>query len=113
MDAQHINFTLLIHKNHRIMTLYQKTLGDFQQSYIGFAALVIIGQSCLGGIAAMYILENGNSFAQMLQLGFVVVTCTILNVGILAQLTPKTVFNMAIFSVLLSILAIAMNVFVI
>ncbi len=113
MDAQPINFTLLIHKNHPIMTLYQKTLGDFQQSYIGFAALAIIGQSCLGGIAAMYILENGNSFAQMLQLGFVVVTCTILNVGILAQLTPKTVFNMAIFSVLLSILAIAMNVFVI
>ena len=113
MDAQPINFTLLIHKNHRIMSLYQKTLGDFQQSYIGFAALVIIGQSCLGGVAAMYILENGNSFAQMLQLGFVVVTCTIVNVGILAQLTPKTVFNMTIFSVVLSILAIAMNVFVI
>ena len=113
MDAQPINFTLLIHKNHRIMTLYQKTLGVFQQSYIGFAALVIIGQSCLGGIAAMYILENGNSLVQMFQLGFIVVTCAIVNVGILAQLTPKTVFNMTIFSVMLSILAIAMNVFVI
>jgi hypothetical protein len=49
----------------------------------------------------------------MFQLGFVVVTCTIVNVGILAQLTPKMVFNMTIFSVVLSILAIAMNVFVI
>jgi hypothetical protein len=95
------------------MTLYKKTLGDFQQSYIGFAALVIIGQSCLGGIAAMYILENGNSLAQMFQLGFVAITCTIVNVGILAQLTPRTVFNMTIFSILLSILAIAMNVLVI
>lgn len=95
------------------MTLYQKTLGDFQQSYVGFAALVIIVQSCLGGAAAMYILENGNSIPQMIQLGFVVLTCTLVNVGILAQLTPKTVFNMTIFSVLLSMMMIAMNVLVI
>jgi hypothetical protein len=95
------------------MTLYQKTLVDFQQSYVGFAALVIIGQSCLGGVAAMYILENGNSLVQMIQLGFVVITCTLVNVGILAQLTPKTVFNMTIFSVILSMLFIAMNVLVI
>ena len=93
------------------MTLYQKTLGDFQQSYVGFAALVIIGQSCLGGAAAMYILENGTSLLQMIQLGMVVVTCTLVNVGILAQLTPKTVFNMTIFSVVLSLLSIATNVF--
>jgi len=93
------------------MTLYQKTLGDFQQSYVGFAALVIIGQSCLGGAAAMYILENGTSLWQMIQLGMVVVTCTLVNVGILAQLTPKTVFNMTIFSVILSIISILTNVF--
>jgi len=95
------------------MTLYQKTLGDFQQSYVGFAALVIIAQSCLGGIAAMFILENGNAVPQMIQLGIIVLTCTLVNVGILAQLTPKTVFNMTIFSLILSLLAIAMNVFVI
>jgi hypothetical protein len=95
------------------MTLYQKTLGDFQESYVGFAALVIIGQSCLGGAAAMYILENGNSLPQMIQLAFVAITCTVVNVGILSQLSPKTVFNMTIFSVILSIIAIALNVFVI
>ena len=95
------------------MTLYQRTLEDFQQSYVGFAALVIIGQSCLGGAAAMYILENGTSLLQMIQLGFVVITCTLVNVSILAQLTPKTVFNMTIFSVILSMFAIAMNVLVI
>lgn len=95
------------------MTLYQKTLGDFQQSYVGYAALVIIGQSCLGGAAAMYILGNGNSILQMMQLGMVVITCTFVNVGILAQLSAKTVFNMTIFSVLLSIFMIALNVLVI
>lgn len=95
------------------MTLYQKTLGDFQQSYVGYAALVIIGQSCLGGAAAMYILGNGNSILQMMQLGMVVITCTFVNVGILAQLSAKTVFNMTIFSVLLSVFMIALNVLVI
>ena len=94
------------------MTLYQKTLGDFQQSYVGFAALVIIGQSCLGGAAAMYILENGAHLFQMIQLGMVVLTCTLVNVGILAQLSPKTVFNMTIFSAALSILMILLNVFI-
>ena len=94
------------------MTLYQKTLGDFQQSYVGFAALVIIDQSCLGGAAAMYILENGTSLLQMIQLGLVVITCTLVNVSVLAQLTPKTVFNMTIFSAILSMLMIALNVFI-
>jgi hypothetical protein len=95
------------------MTLYQKTLEDFQQSYVGFAALVIIGQSCLGGAAAMYILKNGTSLPQMVQLGLVVITCTLVNVGILAQLKPKTVFNMTIFSALLSLFIIVLNVLVI
>jgi hypothetical protein len=104
---------ILQYKIIEIMTLYQKTLGDFQQSYIGFAALVIIGQSCLGGAAAMYILENGTSFLQMFQLGLVVITCTMVNVGILAQLTPKTVYNMTIFSVVLSLLMIVMNVLIV
>lgn len=94
------------------MTIYQKTLGDFQESYVGFAALVIIVQSCFGGAAAMYILENGTSLFQMIQLGFVVVTCTLVNVGILAQLSPKTVFNMTIYSIILSIVSIFMNVVV-
>ncbi|MGC4041075.1 MAG: hypothetical protein QM710_09910 [Flavobacterium sp.] len=95
------------------MTLYQKTLGDFQQSYVGYAALVIIGQSCLGAAAAMYTLQNGTSLFQMIQLGVIVITCMLVNVGILAQLSARTVFNMTIFSVVLSMLMIALNVLVI
>ena len=95
------------------MTLYQRTIEDFQESYVGYAALVIIGQSCLGGAAAMYTLQNGTSFFQMTQLALIVITCMLVNVGILAQLSAKTVFNMTIFSVLLSMAMIAMNVLVI
>lgn len=95
------------------MTLYQKTLEDFQQNYVGYAALVIIGQSCLGAAAAMYTLQNGTSVLQMMQLAFIVITCMFVNVGILAQLSAKTIFNMTIFSLVLSIIMIALNVLVI
>lgn len=95
------------------MKLYQKTLEDFQESYVGFAALVVIGQSCLGSIAAMYTLQNGTSPFQMVQLAFIVLTCMFVNVSVLSQQTAKFVFNMTIFSALLSIAMIALNVLVI
>ena len=91
------------------MVLYNKTFDSFQKNFIGFAALIVIGQSCLGSAAAMYVLENGKGALQMVQLGLVVTTCMLVNVSILSQLKPKFVFNFTIFSVLLSILLIAIN----
>ncbi len=91
------------------MILYDKSLESFQKNYIGYAALIIIGQSCLGSAAAMYTLENGTSMLQMIQLGIVVSICMMVNVAILAQLTPKTVYNMTIFSVIISGLIIILN----
>lgn len=91
------------------MTLYNKSFEYFQKNYIGFAALIVIGQSCLGSAAAMYVLKNGTGLFQMVQLGLVVTTCMLVNVSILSQLTPKFVFNFTIFSVLLSVVLIAIN----
>ncbi|MGV9003028.1 hypothetical protein [Flavobacterium sp.] len=91
------------------MTLYNKSFESFQKNYIGFAALIVIDQSCLGSAAAMYVLENGIGLTQMVQLGLVVTTCMLVNVSILSQLKPKFVFNFTIFSVLLSVLLIAFN----
>ena len=75
--------------------------------------MVVIGQSCLGSAAAMYVLKNGVGLIQMIQLGLVVTTCMLVNVSILSQMTPKFVFNFTLFSVLLSILLIALNTLVI
>ena len=91
------------------MSLYQKTLEDFQKGYLGFATLSIIGQSCLGGAAAMYILQNGTSFFQMTQLAIVVLASSIVIGSILAQQKPKLVFNLIITSVALSALMIILN----
>ncbi len=94
------------------MTLYQKTLGDFQENYVGYAALVVIAQSCFGAAAVMYVLENGIGFLQLFQMAVLVLSCMMLNVSILSQQTPKLVFNFTMISVGLSILLIVLNAMV-
>lgn len=94
------------------MTLYQKTLADFQENYVGYAALVVIGQSCFGAAAVMYVLENGIGILQLFQMAILVLTCMMLNVCILSQQTPKLVFNYTIISVALSSLLILINTLV-
>ena len=75
------------------MSLYQKTLADFNNNFIGFATLIVIGQSCLGSAAAMNVLKNGTSLIQMLQLGVIVLICMLVNTSILAQMKHKVIFN--------------------
>lgn len=91
------------------MALYQKTFEDFKRGYLGFATLAIIGQSCLGSAAAMYILKNGNSVSQMLQLAVIVIVCMVVNGSILAQQKPRIVFNLIITSVVASVFMIVLN----
>lgn len=91
------------------MTVYQKTFQNFEEGYLGFTTLAIIGQSCLGGAAAMYILQNGISLLQMIQLALVVVASSFVNGAILSQQKHKLVFNLIIASVVISVLAILIN----
>ena len=104
------NFVVL---KTKIMTLYQKTLGDFRKGFMGFATLAIIGQSCLGSAAAMYILQNGTSFWQMIQLAAVVIACMFLNGAVLSQQKPKLVFDLLLGSIFISIFTIVLNTFII
>lgn len=91
------------------MTLYNTAFQNFDKNYIGGATLAILGQSCLGGAAAMYILSNGTSMVQMVQLGMIVFASMIANTSILAQMSHKTVFNLSILSVVLSVVFIIIN----
>src|SRR6218665_721330 len=84
----------LSYKNLNIMTLYQTTFDIFNRNYMGSAAMAVIGQSCLGGAAAMYVLANGTSIPQMIQLGIIVLACVFANTSILAQMKHKVVFNL-------------------
>ena len=91
------------------MELYQKSFENFKHSYIAFSTLAVIGQSCMGSIAAMYILSNGTNPIQMIQLAIIVIICMSVNTGILAQLAPKIVFNLLITSVISSVFFIIVN----
>lgn len=91
------------------MTLYQKTFQEFENKYLGFATMAIISQSCLGSVAVMYIMINGTSFFQMVQLALVVVSCMTVNGAILSQQPPKLVFNLILNSAIVSLCAIVLN----
>ena len=79
---------------------------------MGSAAMAVIGQSCLGGAAAMYVLSNGTSVLQMVQLAVIVLACIFVNTSILAQMKHKVVFNFIITSTILSVVLIVLNNFI-
>ena len=95
------------------MTLYQTSFENFNKNYMGSAAMAVIVQSCLGGAAAMYVLSNGTSITQMLQLAIIVLASVFANTSILAQMNHKVIFNLIILSTVLSTLFILINKFLI
>ena len=93
------------------MSTYQKYLDSYTRGFMGFNTLAILGQSSLGGFAAMLVLHHGNSLYQMIQLFFVIILTSIFNGTVLAQMKPKFVFNMLLFTVLFNIPVIIANLF--
>ncbi len=94
-----------------MMNFYQKHLADFKSHYMLYAALFIIFQSCLGSIAAMFILMNAtpDSFPYF-QLGLCVVVTMAFNASIMAQLSPKVVFNLLLASIIINTILLAVNI---
>ena len=91
------------------MNTYNKYFDVFERGFIGYSTLGVLAQSCMGSIAAMSILQNGTSVPNMFQLFLVVVSCMAFNGAVLAQQKPKVVFNILIWSILLSIVIAVAN----
>ena len=91
------------------MNFYQKYLDGYKHGIIGFATLSILGQSCLGSIAAMFILMGGTSPLQMIQLFFITIFCMIYNGAVLSQQKAKLSFGILAISISLSLIAITLN----
>ncbi len=89
------------------MKLYQNVYADFKEMYYANASLGIIASSCLGSIAAMLILMNGNGALQMVELFLVVAVAMWYNASVLSQMKPKFVFNSLILSCTTSLFFIA------
>ncbi|MDY8138236.1 hypothetical protein [Aquimarina sp. 2201CG5-10] len=80
--------------------MYSKFLKDFKEMYMAYIPLMIILSSCLGSVAAMYILMQERSSFQIVQLSLCVMVCMTFNASILAQMKAKFVFNLLIISLL-------------
>jgi len=91
------------------MKTFQKYLQNYERGIIGFATISILGQSCLGSIAAMFILMGGTTPAQMVQLFFVTIFCMIYNGAVLSQQKAKLSFGILAISVSLSLITIVLN----
>ncbi|WP_373516348.1 hypothetical protein [Pricia sp.] len=89
---------------------YHNLLTEFKKQQMGYATIAIIGQSCLGSIAAMMILMSNVSKIPLLTALFLVtILCMAFNGAVLAQLKSKTIFNLLIASVLFSFLMITVH----
>lgn len=92
------------------MNLYSKYLNDFKEHYILYIPLSIILQSCIGSIAAMYILMNSNPTFHFFELTLCVVVSMAYNAAIFAQLNRKWVFNFLILTFVVNVPLIVINV---
>jgi len=91
------------------MKIYRSYLKEYEKGIIGYSPIAIIGQSCLGSVAAMFILMNGNTVTQMVQLFVVTILCMFYNGAILSQQKPKASFNLLILSVISSTVFVIFN----
>ncbi|SHF75607.1 hypothetical protein SAMN05444483_102277 [Salegentibacter echinorum] len=93
------------------MKLYKNILSDFEKMSLGHSTIGIIASSCLGSVAAMFILESGHSFLYMFELFLVVSVCMGFNAVVLLQLRPKIILNTLILSLVVSTIFILLNIF--
>lgn len=93
------------------MKIYNELLSEFKRGQTGYATIAIIGQSCIGSIAAMLVLKSEMPTAIRLSMLFLVtIFCMAYNSAVLAHLKAKITFNLLIISVVFSIITIAANI---
>lgn len=88
----------------KIMTIYHRALNRIQGGIFGFAAAGILAQSCLGSVAAMLILQNGESAGQMMQLLMTVSVTMAFNGAVLSNQKANILLNLLIISTIVNLI---------
>ncbi|HLV39389.1 hypothetical protein [Xanthomarina sp.] len=84
---------------------------DFRENYILYIPLTIILQSCLGSIAAMFILKNSITGPfHFFELTLCVVFAMGYNAVVYAQLKNNVIFNFLVATLLVHVALIIINV---
>lgn len=91
------------------MTLYRKGFEDFKEHLTLYVPLTIIFQSCLGAIAAMFILKNSYPTFHFLDLILVVSFAMAYNGALYAQLKSKVLYNLFITTILVHTVFLIIN----
>lgn len=95
------------------MNLYNKYLNDFKSLYYANMTLGVILQSCVGSVAAMYILVNNDfQLFSYIQLTLCVIVTMAYNAAALAQMPYKTTFNLLLLSLFVNIVLFLLNAIV-
>ncbi|TYB74325.1 hypothetical protein [Bizionia myxarmorum] len=93
-------------------SLYKQAITDFNANYILYIPLTIILQSCVGSIAAMYILMNSPTGSFKF---FELTLCVIMAMGynglIFAQIKTRIIFPILLASIIINVLLIIINVY--
>jgi flagellar motor component MotA len=93
------------------MDLVKSLTDDFTKYYMANSVLGIIASSCLGSIAAMMILADGNTLFHVVHLSWIVIICMVYNAAVLVGFKPKMAFLLQVISVLSSVFTIAYYTF--
>lgn len=100
-------------QNPFIIMTYKQYLSDFKSMYLAYIPLGIILQSCIGSVAAMYILINNDySFFSYFQLTLCVIVTMMFNAAVLAQLPKDTSFKLLLLSLVVNIALFIINLIV-
>lgn len=92
------------------MSLYTKGLEDYKEHLTLYVPLSIIFQSCLGGVAAMFILANStHGTFHFLDLILVTSFAMAYNGALYAEMKPKFLYNLFIATILVHTVFLIIN----
>lgn len=109
ITATHPKFA---HGKNRLLKLYLNLLKEFKSKEIGYTAIAILGQSCIGSIAVMLLMMH--EMPRLLKAGLlflIIIFSMFYNAAVISQIKSKIVFDLLIISVLISITIIIANLF--
>jgi hypothetical protein len=82
-------------------TTIQNIEKNWKENFMLHASAAIIVSTCLGGVAAMSILQNGTGMFQLIQLITIVILCNAVLVTILSVQKPKMVLYTVVTSLVM------------
>lgn len=95
-----------------MIMLYTKLFNQFKEGYLGYGTLGLLLQSCVGGIAAMFILKQDGGDLQKFELFLTTALCMAYNASFYANFNKKFIFNLLITSVAINCFLIIFSSFI-